>query len=180
MKSKLFVGTLLAAVVLTAGAAEAQAPTVNTGNLKKGTAKVYNVTADATTIISLEAFFVQANTDGDIVVFDETDARVAGRSTDTDGAIGIFNSTVGGYEAGSISVVAGTTVVVCIVHESGPGAKFTMVSSSKSGSGIASGGVRAGASFRITEAGEFDLYGSAAPEFVGIQDKLQRIVGAKR
>ena len=180
MKSKLFVGTLLAAAALTAGVAEAQAPTVNSGNLRKSAVRVYNVTADATAIISLEAFLSQANTDADIVVLDETDARFAARGADDENAVGVFNSTVGGYEAGAISVVAGTTVVICIVHESGPGAKMTLVSSSKSGSGIAAGGVRTAASFRITEAGEFDLYGSAAPEFAGIQEKLQRIARAKR
>ena len=61
MKSKVFVGALLAAAILTAGVAEAQAPSINTGQLKKNAVRVFNVTASATTIVSLETFFAQGN-----------------------------------------------------------------------------------------------------------------------
>ena len=181
MKSKVFVGTLLAAVVLTAGVAEAQAPSRNVGNLKKETVRVFNVTADATTIVALETFFTQGNIDADIIIVDETDNRVAAEvDADDDGVIGVFNSTVKAYEAASFSVVGGTTVAIYVVHESGPGSKFTMVSSSKTGSNIANGSARGAGSFRITDGGGFDLYGAVGPKHAGVQETLQRIVEAKR
>jgi len=181
MKSKVFVGALLAAAILTAGVAEAQAPSRNTGNLHKEGVRVFNVTTSATTIVSLETFFNQGNIDADIVIVDESDARLAaGAPEDSDGVIGIFNSTVKAYEAASFSVVSGTVVAIYVVHESGPGSKFTMVSSSKTGSGIANGAARTAPAFRITEAGGFDLYGSVDPKFAGVQEMLQRIVEAKR
>jgi len=181
MKSKVFVGALLAAAILTAGVAEAQAPDRNTGNLKKNTVRVFNVTTAATSIVWLEAFFNQANIDADIVIVNETDARQPANSVhDSDGVIGIFESTVKGYEAASFSVVGGTVVVVYLVHESGPGSKFTITSWGKTGSGLANGAARTGPAFQIAEAGDFDLYGSVDPEFAGAQEMLQRIVEAKR
>jgi len=168
---------------LTAGVAEAQAPTVTGGTLKKEGVRVYNLVASSTAIVGFEVFFGQANTDGDFVVMDETAARVAGRVIDLDdidNLIGLFNSTVKAYEAGRISVVAGTTTIICLVHESGPASKFSMVSSAKAGSGIAAGGVRGASPFSITEVGAFDLYGPVDPEFAGLQERLQRIAEAKR
>ena len=181
MKSKVFVGTLLAVAVLTAGVAEAQAPSLNTGNLKKNTVRVFNVTTSATAIVSLETFFNQGNTDADIVIVDETDARLAaGGPQDEEGVIGIFNSTVSAYEAAFFSVVGATTVAIYVVHESGPGSKFTMVSSTKAGSDIANGAARTAPSYRITDGGGFDLYGSVDAKHAGVQETLQRIIEAKR
>jgi hypothetical protein len=181
MKSKVFVGTLLAAVVLTAGVAEAQAPSLNTANLKKNTVRVFNVTTSATAIVSLETFFSQGNIDADIVIIDETNTRLAaGAPEDEEGVIGIFNSTVKAYEAGSFSVVGATTVVIYVVHESGPGSKLTMVSSTKGGSDIANGAARTAPSYRITDGGDFDLYGSVDAKYADVQETLQRIIEAKR
>ncbi len=182
MKSKVFVGALLAAAVLTAGVAEAQAPSLNTGNLKKNAVRVFNVTTTASAIVSLETFFNQGNIDADIIIVDETNARIAaGVDAEDDGVIGVFNSTVKAYEAASFSVVGATTVAIYVMHESGPGSKFTMVSSSKTGSGIANGAARnAAPSYRITEGTGFDLYGPVSAKYAGIQETLQRIVEAKR
>ncbi len=176
MKSKLFVGTLLAAAVCVAGVAEAQGPSVNTANVKKGGVRYFNATLNGTAIVWLEAVFKEKNIDADIVIFDATDGSGDREAEDT---IGIFNSTVSGYEGALFSAVDGATVVICVMHESGPGSRFDLFSYSKTGGDIESGDARR-ASMSITDSGSFDLYGSVDPAMAGIQETLQSIAKAKR
>lgn len=178
MKSKIFVGALLAAAVLTAGVAEAQAPSVINVKLNKDAVRYFNVTVTSTSIVSLEVVLKQANTDADIVIFDVTDGN---DDRDNEDAIAVFNSTVPGYEAGTFSVVANTTILICVVNESGPASRFDLFSWSKTGTDIAVGDVRApGAGVTIADGGSFDLHGSVGAEMAGIQASLQRISAAKR
>ena len=177
MKSKVFVGTLLAAVILAAGVAQA-GPSVIKGKLHKDGVRYFNVTADSTAILWLELFLKESRTDADIVIFDVTDGD---DSRDVEDAIAVFNSTVGGYEVAAISVVAGTTIVICVVNESGPASRFDLISWSKSGTDIVTGDVRmAGPSISVNDGGTFNLYGPVSPEMAGIQASLQRISAAKR
>jgi hypothetical protein len=173
MKTKLFVAALMAAAVCTAGVAEAQGKDVIRGSLKKDGVQYFNMTASGGTVVWLEALMDESNTDADIYVFDATDSD----SRDAEDAIAIFNGTTAGYEGGAISVVPGTDVVVCLVHESGPKSRFNLVSWRNAGSGVDKGNLRVLAG--LTEGGDFDLYGPVDPALAGIQRALQRYSAAK-
>jgi len=178
MRSRVFVGALLTAAVLTAGVVQAQGPSVINGKVNRDGVRYFNVTATSTVILNLEAVLKEARTDVDIVIFDVTDGST---SRDIKDAMSVFNGTVLGYEGGLISVVAGTTVVICLVHVSGPATRFDLFSWSKAGTSIAAGDVRLAApSVSIADGGGFALYGSVGPEMAGIQRSLQRISEAKR
>jgi len=178
MKSKVIVGVLLAAAVLAAGVAQAQGgPSEINGNLKKGGVRYFNTTFASTGIVSLELVLKEGKTDADIVIFDVTDGS---DSRDIKDAKSIFDSTVTGYEQGTISAVAGTKIVICVINVSGPGSRFSLFSWSKAGTSIVAGNLRVAAPSIDADGGTFDLYGSASPEMAGIQETLQRLVEAKR
>lgn len=177
MKSKVIVGTLLAAVILAAGVAQAH-PSVFTGRLHKDGVRYYNVTFDETAILWLELYLTEAKTDADIYVFDVTDGD---DSRDAADAISVFLSTTGGYEGAVLSAVAGTKLVICIVSESGPSTRFHLIAHSKGHTEIDEGNLRTAAPTpAFVDGGSFDLHGSVSPEMAGIQANLQRISAAKR
>lgn len=179
MRSKFFVATLLVAAAMMAGAAEAQAPDVLRGTLKSEQVKVFNIVFDTTDIVSIEFIFRQANIDGDIILIDDAATRQA-RDADDENAFAVFNSTVKAYEAATVSRVAGSTVTICLVHESGSNSKYTMLASSKGGSGVGQGAARSRGGFSISEAGEFDLHGAVAPGMARLQEIVQQVRAAKR
>ncbi len=141
--------------------------------------KVYNIVFDATDVVSLEVIFRQANIDGDIILIDDAATRQA-RDVDDENAFAVFNSTVKAYEAATVSRVAGSSVTICLVHESGSNSKYTMLASSKSGSGVGQGAPRSRGGFSVSEAGEFDLYGSVEPGMARLQEIVQQVRAAKR
>lgn len=177
MKSKVIVGTLLVAVVLAAGVAQAH-PDVFTGRLHKDGVRYYNVTFDETAILWLELYLTEGKTDADIYVFDVTDGD---DSRDVTDAISVFLSTVGGYEGAVLSAVAGTKLVVCIVSESGPSTRFSLIAHLKDHTDLDEGNLRtAGPTVAFADGGSFDLEGSVSSEMAGIQASLQRLSAAKR
>lgn len=181
MKSKLFVGTLLIAAVLTAGAAEAQAPDVITANLKSDNFKVFNVTFTESGIVSLAAMFRQSNVDADIVIVDRSLAR-AGRDLDDiddEDILAEFVSTVEGYEEGTLSGVAGGVYDIYVCHISGSNSKMNFVAYSKTGAGIAQGASRL-AGFQITEGGSFAIDGPVPADMEAAQNIVQRVRARKR
>jgi hypothetical protein len=174
MRSKLFVAALLLVAIGTAGMAHAQ-PSVHQFNVKKDGVKYFNVEISGSKPLMLEVLMKSSNTDVDIYLFEK-----GADTDDPDEAFAKFQSTAGGYEAATISAVNGKTIVVCIVHISGPNSKGTLVSSVKGGTDIESGNVRLGFGSSLTDGGDFDLYGPVSPELAGIQSTLQDLVAQKR
>jgi hypothetical protein len=175
MKFKVFVAALFAAALCTAGVADAQ-PTRENGTLKKGGVKYYNIDVKGGFAAFAEVHLDNSGTDADIVIFNGTNDN-----RDPEAAIAIFNGTVGGYEVAALSAVNGTTLVVCIVSESGAKSKFDMYFWLKDAVGVNVGDVgRLAPGMTVTGGGEFDLHGPVAPELEGIQRRLQEISAAKR
>lgn len=182
MKSKLFVGTLLAAAVLTAGAAEAQAPDVITANLKSDQFKVFNVTFTDSGIVSLNAMFRQSNVDGDIIIVDRSLTTRAGRDLDDiddEDILAQFISTVEGYEEGTLSGVAGGIYDIYVSHISGSNTKMNFVAYSKTGAGLEQGAARR-AGYQITEGGTYAIDGPVPADMAAAQSIVQKARARKR
>ncbi|NKB87116.1 MAG: hypothetical protein GKS06_02705 [Acidobacteria bacterium] len=176
MKSKLFVAALLLVAIGTAGVAHAQ-PSVANFNIKKDGVKYFNVTIGNDGPIDIVVQLKSQNTDVDIYLFDADDD-----SRDAEDAIGRSIGTTGGFEKATISDVKGKTIVICIVHVSGPNSKADLRSSVTTGLALENGNVRLGSygGSTMTDGGDFDLYGSVEPEMAGIQAALQQLVAQKR
>ncbi len=169
MRSRLLIGGLCAAVALLAVTTPASAQSTverDSGKLKKGQTRFWNIPTDTSMILRVE-----------VVTFKDVDADITitkGEGDDKETVVSSLSGTIG-YEIAAVGLEGATTYTIAVTSVSGPTSQFTILFSTVAEPGVSGGPARiaAGGAFMLEEP-------VSDPEVAALQKLVLERVAAKR